>query len=1045
MEDKPSISIPRYLNVLGEKYFGKSLTLAAKGILSRTAINISFFKGNTDSYFICSGIVRDVNRYEVKVVLKKRGKNEDSVSSTCKCSDWTKEGHCVHVCALFFSFYIMRNKQENASGIILDKSTFNSSSSSGVSVQKYGTIIEGPHSLVGASHNAAYSSMSYILADKRIINFPLLENFEGKIVLEMISSSQEDSPCEVIFKHRDTQGVIIEEISIFENLYLFDWKHGKVYYLTRNVKEIIQKVRSGKCDVNEIVKMASGSDSWRALELFVDGIAWGELRVIKPFCKIYISKGKKKGQIKVSLKFYDGNDEDVVLPDVLGCFTFLNGILNTFKSKYDTYGFIKGFCEDRGGEECKKFLFSSSARNEWLKQLSLVRTLENINIYDSDKKAIISYDRNFVVSLIVSMYKNFGKMFFRFSSKESDNEVVYHVTSGALFQGLYNFYESIMEHGVRIYYNKNEVSRWNSQVYFERKQNSIDWFGLDLVASDTDLEIINDIDDENRLVETKKGLVMLTKEQVGVLKFIKKYVKYEKSSVKEEEVDGKKLSRFTLPFKRTRIFELYELKKLGIDGALTQDEVDLCERLATMEKMPTYPLPDSFDSVLRPYQKIGYNWLRFLYESRLGACLADDMGLGKTLQTIAFIKSVYSKINKVLIVCPVTILLNWEKEFKKFSDIPVATYHGDKRDYSKNHKIIITSYGIMKKEIDTVFADEIFDVLVLDEVQHLKNITSLGAAAARRIKTLFRITLTGTPVENDLAEFYNILDLSIPGIWGDLSFVRSVSNKKSRLLARNTASPFILRRTKNKVLKELPPKIENNVILSFSDSEERTYHSVLSKIKRRIVGIEKQYRYGEILKGLLELRQRCLWQSPSKYEKINYDSIHSTKIKFLIETLEQIIKEGHQAIVFSQFTTYLDIIEHYVKKQSWDFVRIDGKQSVKKRQEQVEIFQRGECQIFLISLKAGGVGLNLATASYVFVMDPWWNPSVEQQAIDRAHRIGQKNTLTVYRPIIKNSVEEKVMELQKEKRDLFNELLPEDDDRLFTGKLKTQDFESLFL
>ena len=206
------------------------------------------------------------------------------------------------------------------------------------------------------------------------------------------------------------------------------------------------------------------------------------------------------------------------------------------------------------------------------------------------------------------------------------------------------------------------------------------------------------------------------------------------------------------------------------------------------------------------------------------------------------------------------------------------------------------------------FAKEIFDIVVLDEVQHLKNITSLGAAAARKIKTMFRITLTGTPVENDLAEFYNILDLSIPGIWGDLSFVRTNSNKKSRLLARKAAAPFILRRTKNKVLRELPPKIENNIILSFSPEEEKIYCETLTKIRKRIAGIDKQYRYGEILKGLLELRQRCLWQSTSKYDKINYDCILSTKIKFLIETLEQILDEGHQAIVF--FTVY-EISRYY--------------------------------------------------------------------------------------------------------------------------------------
>ena len=938
----------------------------------------------------------------------------------------------------------MHHGQHDSVGIILDSSSLSSTPSLGASVQEYGTIVGGPHLLLGASPNAAYSSMSYLLHDKKVISFPLPETFDGKIILELTSPSESGSKTKAIFKYRDTKGEMIGEVSIFENLYLFDWKQGKVYYLPRDAKEVVQRIRLGNYNINSIVKTISASRTWDLLEVLVDGVAWSQLKVINPFCKIHIFKGDKKGQVKFSLKFYDEDNHVAVLPDILGCFTFYNGILNTFKSKYDTYGFIKSFCEDNSGEDCKRFLFSSSSRNEWLGHIALLRSLPNIEIYDPERKYIVNYESHFLTSIISSIYKNFGKTFFRFSTKESEREIVYYATTGVVFQGLYKFYENMMMFGVRIYYDKNEVSRWSSQIYFERKKNKIDWFGLDLMISDSDLEIVNKVDDGSLLVETGKGLVLLTKEQSNMLKFIKKYIKYEKSSVVEEDAEGDRLSRFTLPFKRTRIFELYELRKMGVDGALTEEEIELCDRLATMEKMPTYPLPDTFDSILRPYQKVGYNWLRFLYEGKLGACLADDMGLGKTLQTIAFIKSVYSKINKVLIVCPVTILLNWEKEFQKFSDIPVATYHGDKRNYSKEHKIVITSYGIMKKEIDTIFKNEIFDILVLDEVQHLKNITSLGAVAARKIKTLFRVTLTGTPVENDLAEFYNILDLSIPGVWGDLSFIRTSSNKKSRLLARKTAAPFILRRTKNKVLQELPPKIENNIVLSFSEVEEKNYRETLLRIKGRIGSIEKQYRYGEILKGLLELRQRCLWQALSQHEKNKYDSVHSTKIKFLMETLDQIIEEGHQAIVFSQFTTYLDVIEHYMKNKHWDFVRIDGSQTIKKRQEQVDIFQRGERQIFLISLKAGGVGLNLATASYVFVMDPWWNPSVEQQAIDRAHRIGQKNALTVYRPIIKDSVEEKVMELQKEKRELFDELLPEDDDRLFTGKLKTQDFESLF-
>jgi SNF2 family DNA or RNA helicase len=431
-----------------------------------------------------------------------------------------------------------------------------------------------------------------------------------------------------------------------------------------------------------------------------------------------------------------------------------------------------------------------------------------------------------------------------------------------------------------------------------------------------------------------------------------------------------------------------------------------------------------------------------LYEHRLGACLADDMGLGKTLQTITFLQSIIDRIERVLIVCPVTILLNWEKEIEKFSGMSMHIYHGGSRELPMDKKIILTSYGVMKKESEAVFSNINFDILILDEVQHLKNVRSLGAFSARKIQADFRICLTGTPVENDLSEFYNILDLSMPGIWGDLQFVRAVSNAKTRGIARRTAGPFILRRTKSQVLQDLPPKIENNIYLEMSEDELKHYQHNMASIRSRINNSTSSAKYGEILRGLLQLRQNCLWQN--RTTDTNYKNIESTKIEFLMETLETILEEGQQAIIFSQFTTYLDIIQHHFREKHWKYSRIDGSQSINKRQEQVDLFQTQKNPIFLISLKAGGVGLNLTAASFVFIMDPWWNPAVESQAIDRAHRIGQKNTLTVYRPIIKNSVEEKVLKLQEEKKQLFTDLLSTDDDQVFSGRLTMKDFEMLF-
>jgi SNF2 family DNA or RNA helicase len=586
--------------------------------------------------------------------------------------------------------------------------------------------------------------------------------------------------------------------------------------------------------------------------------------------------------------------------------------------------------------------------------------------------------------------------------------------------------------GITIYYDNKEVKTWNSNIKFERKNANLDWFALDLVVNEKDYDIIKNATINDDFVVSDEGLILLDSKEKELLKFMKKYTKHESEAQTKDE---KSYSKFSLNFRRSRIFELFELKKHGIEGALNTEEEKICHDLMNMTEMPTFDLPERFKDIARDYQVSGYNWLRFLYKNRFGACLADDMGLGKTLQTIMFLQSVIDRVDHILIVCPVSILVNWQNEINKFSDLDVHVYYGNDRSHQMDAKITLTSYGVMKKEAETTFADVKYDVVIMDEVQHLKNIKSQGAKAARMLNVDFRICLTGTPVENDLSEFYNIMDLSVPGIWGESGFFRSSTNKKSRLLARQTVRPFILRRTKDQVLQELPEKVENHVYLSFSDVEKDYYISTLANIKATMQTIQKGRKYSEILKSLLKLRQLCLWQQQQ--------SMHSTKIDFLIDNLKQLTEEGHKVLVFSQFTTYLDIIQNKVRENSWRFSRIDGSQTLKKRQEEVEKFQDGDSEVFLISLKAGGVGLNLTAASYIFLMDPWWNPAVESQAIDRAYRIGQENKLTVYRPIIKDSVEEKVLVLQNSKRELFKDLMADDDREFYNGKLSMDDFQAL--
>ena len=1051
MNDR-SLVIPEHINEECKRFFTPALIQQGLRHFKLSRVSISFKKGSSETYYIVSGIVRDDRAHETKIVYKKRleGTPEGPLSSNCDCIHWNEKTHCQHVVALFLTYQFQQYIEENGGNATEENESslppiaFNSNM--GVNVSEYGTIIAGPHQFVGAPAAPTYSALQYLLHNKKVIPFPLPETFKGKLQIYLFHEDK------IRFKYKGPQSdghKIYSEVTIFENLYLFNWKTGDALHLPSELKILIQRIRLNPFNfsINDVLGSIMELNLFDWVEVFIENTPLHDLKNITPKCRLTLAPAEKKGLLHAHLEFYDDAEILVSPPEFLSDLTFNHGILTHFKKKQDAYEFIVALGESlkNNTDVYKKFIVSA---NKKVKTQQLVMELqknkENI-CYDQDTRSICHYDNTIIKELFLMMIKHFGDQFFRYSHVDSEaKRLKFDVQPTVIFQGLADFHREASLFGIEIYYDRNEISKWNSRIRFERRSSSTKWFDLELNIDQDDLAVIQEADLESGMVITKKGLILLTKEQKDLIRFMQKYTKYE-STETQTEIDGSKVfKKFVLPFNRARIFELFELRKIGIEGALTEEEIELCEKLANMKEMPTYPIPDEVHGTLRPYQITGYNWLRFLYEHKLGACLADDMGLGKTLQTIAFLQSIYDKIDRVLVVCPVTILLNWEKEIQKFSNMDMHIYHGGSREIPKDKKIILTSYGVMKKESEAVFANIHFDVLILDEVQHLKNIRSLGAFSARKIVADYRICLTGTPVENDLSEFYNILDLSIPGIWGDLQFVRAVSNTKTRGIARRTASPFILRRTKAQVLHDLPPKIENNVYLELTEDELKHYQQNMVGIRSRINNSTSSAKYGEILRGLLQLRQNCLWQSRSGSGEINYKNIDSTKIEFLLETLEAILEEGHQAIIFSQFTTYLDIIQHYFREKHWKYSRIDGSQSINKRQEQVDLFQSGKNPIFLISLKAGGVGLNLTAASYVFIMDPWWNPAVESQAIDRAHRIGQKNTLTVYRPIIKGSVEEKVLKLQEEKKQLFNDLLSTDDDQVFSGRLTMKDFEMLF-
>jgi superfamily II DNA or RNA helicase len=427
-------------------------------------------------------------------------------------------------------------------------------------------------------------------------------------------------------------------------------------------------------------------------------------------------------------------------------------------------------------------------------------------------------------------------------------------------------------------------------------------------------------------------------------------------------------------------------------------------------------LPPSFKAELRAYQKKGVAWLQHLQTLELGALLADDMGLGKTVQAIA---SLSSKGN--LIVAPTSVLPNWKRELERFRpDLRVLLYHGPQRQWDPHADVILTSYGLVRSEEER-FAEPLWNTMVLDEAQTIKNPESRIAQAVQKLRGKFRLALSGTPVENRLDDLWSLFVFLNPGLLGGRKdfrerFSRPIEDGQEAVAERlrQIIKPFILRRLKRDVAPELPPRIEKILYAELWPEERQLYSAIHAATRRDVV--EKLQAGGsvmEALEALLRMRQACCHAGLLPHQS----AAHSSKLTVLMESLEVALAEGHKALVFSQWTSLLDLLEPILQTAGTRYLRLDG--STSDRQAVVDAFQNVDGPpVLIMSLKAGGVGLNLTQADHVFILDPWWNPAAQDQAADRAHRIGQDRTVMIHPIVALDSVEEKILELQAAKRSL---------------------------
>ena len=457
-----------------------------------------------------------------------------------------------------------------------------------------------------------------------------------------------------------------------------------------------------------------------------------------------------------------------------------------------------------------------------------------------------------------------------------------------------------------------------------------------------------------------------------------------------------------------------------------------------------YEVPQSLEAVLREYQRDGFYWIKTLKENGFGGILADDMGLGKTLQILAFLLSEkeQGKVGdelRTLIVAPASLVYNWKKEVERFTPqlsvcVMAGTAHERKeliKNQTSNADVWITSYDLLKRDIE-LYQDIIFANEIIDEAQYIKNQTTHAAKSVRLVNSSFRMALTGTPMENRLSELWSIFDYLMPGFLYGYTRFRSeiempiVSDKDEDAMTRLRAMihPFILRRLKKDVLKELPEKQEEIVTVALSGEQKKLYQAHSQRLKMFLEDQNDEdfaQNKLQILAELTKLRQLCC--GPELLLE-NYKG-ENAKLETCIELITQAIAGGHKILLFSQFTSMLDLIGEKLKKAKIDYYRIDGSVKKEARMEMVEQFQNPQNQVsvFCISLKAGGTGLNLTAADIVIHYDPWWNKAAQNQATDRAHRIGQKHAINVYQLIAEETIEQKICELQQVKEDLAEEVL----------------------
>lgn len=668
------------------------------------------------------------------------------------------------------------------------------------------------------------------------------------------------------------------------------------------------------------------------------------------------------------------------------------------------------------------------------------------NIYNTNKfefivrnadfeNSVFEYLKSQTEKLKRSEYNHWNGESYTFVFDESINDFI-------LDKGI-----DLIEEGYEIRVEKKKIiSKFTGKLSY-RIKSGIDWFDIETNLEDEEGTVsrvsFENYDFKNGLIFHNNNYYVLTKKDIQRLQALIQSGVQKDGNIRTSKFNFEVIDILYNDIKNKQAKEVKKIRAI-------------MKGLKDFSRIKKIKLPEKFSGTLRNYQKSGYYWLNFLHDYDICGCLADDMGLGKTVQALCFLQYLKEKMGKlkVLLVVPVTTISNWEAEISRFtSEISFIRNFGNNRvkdiKIFREHDIVIISYHTLTRDIEWLKNTE-YDYVVLDESQYIKNANTKIAKAVRLLPSKHRLSLTGTPVENNTLELWSQMNFLNPGLLGPLRDFTSrytfpIEKHKDEEAAerlRKLIFPFVLRRKKDDVLNDLPDKEEIIQILEmghkqkkFYDSQKAHYKSLINeKIDTAGVGNSTI----QILDALLRLRQIALFP---QLLKTGYTPKDSCKYNLITEILPEIMEENHKVLLFSQFVGVLNIIRSYFDKCKVQYSYIDG--STKRRDIEINRFQNDDnIKLFLLSLKAGGIGINLTSADYVILFDPWWNPAVETQAVDRAYRIGQAKKVTVYKLIVKDSIEEKILKLQESKKELVNKLITQE--ASFFKSLNKDDIMQLF-